>query len=150
MTLPTSVPTSDDLDAEIAAERTHLAESRAALRRMRERAQHLFSTGDTVAGDGYSAETLGRTLSRRVAELTDDPKHTTVLRALDLLAGGHRAQWTPLPHRTAARDRRRRRTYGAGLAGPGFPVLLPGQRETAAGCRSPAPVRFPSRGADWL
>jgi DNA helicase IV len=40
---------------------------------MRERAQHLFTTGDTVAGDAYSAETLGRTLSRRVAELSDDP-----------------------------------------------------------------------------
>ena len=40
---------------------------------MRERAQHLFRTGDTVAGDAYSAETLGRTLSRRVAELADDP-----------------------------------------------------------------------------
>ncbi len=73
MTLPTSVPTSNDLDAEISAERSHLADSRAALRRMRERAQHLFSTGDTVAGDGYSAETLGRTLARRVAELADDP-----------------------------------------------------------------------------
>jgi DNA helicase IV len=63
----------DALSAEIAAERAYLYESREALRRMRERAQHLFTTGDTVAGDAYSAETLGRTLSRRVAELTDDP-----------------------------------------------------------------------------
>ncbi len=61
------------LQADIAAERTHLAESRDALRRMRERAQHLFRTGEQVAGDAYSAETLGRTLSRRIAELTDDP-----------------------------------------------------------------------------
>jgi DNA helicase IV len=61
------------LQAEIAAERSHLAESRDALRRMRERAQHLFRTGEQVAGDAYSAETLGRTLSRRIAELTDDP-----------------------------------------------------------------------------
>ena len=30
-------------------------------------------TGDKVAGDAFSAETLGRTLSRRVAELADDP-----------------------------------------------------------------------------
>ena len=77
MTLPTSLetpgPPADNLEAEIAAERAHLAESRAALGRMRERAQHLFSTGDKVAGDAYSAETLGRTLSRRVAELADDP-----------------------------------------------------------------------------
>ena len=66
MTLPT-------LDDEIAHERIHLAGSREALRRMRERAQHLFSTGEAVAGDAYSAETLGRTLSRRVAELADRP-----------------------------------------------------------------------------
>ncbi len=75
MTLPTSAleTPADNLEAEIAAERTHLAESRAALGRMRERARHLFSTGDKVAGDAFSAETLGRTLSRRVAELADDP-----------------------------------------------------------------------------
>ncbi|MFI5926509.1 HelD family protein [Micromonospora sp. NPDC051543] len=62
-----------DLDTDLAAERTHLATSRAALRRMRERAEALFSTGDQVAGDSYAAETLGRTLARRVAELADDP-----------------------------------------------------------------------------
>jgi DNA helicase IV len=78
MTMPTSAvqtpePPADNLEAEIAAERNHLAESRAALGRMRERARHLFSTGDTVAGDAFSAETLGRTLARRVAELADDP-----------------------------------------------------------------------------
>ena len=63
----------DDLGAEIAAERLHLSESRAALGRMRERVRHLFSTGDKVAGDAFGAETLGRTLSRRIAELADDP-----------------------------------------------------------------------------
>ncbi|MEH0971898.1 AAA family ATPase [Micromonospora sp. CPCC 205546] len=62
-----------DLDADLTAEREHLATSRAALARMRERAQALFSTGDQVAGDAYAAETLGRTLARRVAELADDP-----------------------------------------------------------------------------
>jgi DNA helicase IV len=66
MTLP-------DLDFQLDTERAHLAASRAALRRMRERAQALFSTGEDVAGDAYSAETLGRTLARRVAELADDP-----------------------------------------------------------------------------
>jgi DNA helicase IV len=55
-------------------ERAHLAASRAALRRMRERAQALFASGEHVAGDAYSAETLGATLSRRVAELADDPR----------------------------------------------------------------------------
>ncbi|MEU7931506.1 HelD family protein [Micromonospora echinofusca] len=62
-----------DLDADLAAEREHLATSRAALAQMRQRAEALFSTGDQVAGDAYTAETLGRTLARRVAELADDP-----------------------------------------------------------------------------
>ncbi|MGC5332023.1 HelD family protein [Micromonospora sp. DT62] len=62
-----------DLDLDLDAEREHLATSRAALAQMRERAQALFSTGDQVAGDAYAAETLGRTLARRVAELADDP-----------------------------------------------------------------------------
>lgn len=62
-----------DLDADLSSERDHLTTSRAALARMRQRAQALFSTGHDVAGDAYSAETLGRTLSRRVAELADDP-----------------------------------------------------------------------------
>jgi hypothetical protein len=75
MTLPaTTVPFDDPLTTEIEAERAHLRESRDALGRMRARAEHLFTTGDTVAGDAYSAETLGRTLSRRVAELADDPR----------------------------------------------------------------------------
>lgn len=62
-----------DLDTDLTAEREHLAASRAALRRMRERAEALFAGGDQVAGDAYAAETLGRTLARRVAELADDP-----------------------------------------------------------------------------
>ncbi|MFG2099608.1 HelD family protein [Micromonospora echinaurantiaca] len=62
-----------DLDTDLTAEREHLAASRAALKRMRERAEALFATGDQVAGDAYAAETLGRTLARRVAELADDP-----------------------------------------------------------------------------
>ena len=112
-----TVPTLDD---EISEERAHLAASRAALRRMRERAQQLFHTGDTVAGDAYSSETLGRTLSRRVAELADDP--TTPLssgatsplrlrrpmadpRWSDHVGRGLRPQWTQLPHRAPPRDR---------------------------------------------
>ncbi|MEU5961306.1 AAA family ATPase [Micromonospora parva] len=65
--------TDTDLDADLAAERAHLSTSRAALARMRARAESLFATGDQVAGDAYAAETLGRTLARRVAELADDP-----------------------------------------------------------------------------
>jgi DNA helicase IV len=75
-------PTTDDdtglaaataLDAQIEAERQHLSESRAALARMRERAQHLYTTGEAVAGDRFGAESLGVALSARVAALVDDP-----------------------------------------------------------------------------
>ncbi|MFV2019212.1 HelD family protein [Micromonospora sp. LOL_023] len=62
-----------DLDTELITERAHLVASRAALHRMRQRAESLFAAGDRVAGDAYTAETLGRHLARRVAELADDP-----------------------------------------------------------------------------
>lgn len=61
------------LDTELDAERAHLVASRAALGRMRERAEALFATGDKVAGDAYTAEQLGRHMARRVKELADDP-----------------------------------------------------------------------------
>ncbi|MEH1099106.1 HelD family protein [Micromonospora sp. CPCC 205561] len=76
-----------DLDADLAAERAHLASSRAALARMRARAEALFSTGDQVAGDAYAAETLGRTLARRVAELADDPSTPLFFGRLDFGPG---------------------------------------------------------------
>jgi DNA helicase IV len=77
------VPASD-LDSELRAERTHLIQSRAALARMRGRAESLFSSGADIAGDAYSAETLGRTLSRRVAELADDPATPLFFGKLDI------------------------------------------------------------------
>ena len=73
-----------DLDTELSAERRHLTESRAALARMRGRAQALFSAGADVAGDPYGAEALGRTLSRRVAELADDPTTPLFFGRLDI------------------------------------------------------------------
>ena len=73
-----------DLDTELEAERTHLSESRAALRRMRGRAEALYSAGSEVAGDPYGAEALGRTLSRRVAELADDPNTPLFFGRLDI------------------------------------------------------------------
>jgi hypothetical protein len=74
----------EDLDQDLAAERAHLDSSRAALRRMRDRAKALFATGDQVAGDPFAAETLGRTLARRVAELTDDPSTPLFFGRLDI------------------------------------------------------------------
>lgn len=86
---------SDDLDTELHREREHLATSRAALRRMRERAEELFAVGDGVAGDGYSAETLGAALYRRIAELADHPDTPLFFGRLDFGDGnpehaGHR------------------------------------------------------------
>ncbi|GAB3156074.1 ATPase AAA [Micromonospora sonneratiae] len=78
-----AAPMEDDLDRQLAAERAHLDLSRAALHRMRERAEALFSSGDQVAGDPYAAEMLGRTLSRRVAELADDPSTPLFFGKLD-------------------------------------------------------------------
>ncbi|MEU5941831.1 AAA family ATPase [Micromonospora sp. NPDC047548] len=73
VTAPTDAGQAGTLDGQLAAERAHLDTSRAALRRMRERAEALFASGEQVAGDPYAAEMLGRTLARRVAELADDP-----------------------------------------------------------------------------
>src|SRR5690348_8898682 len=53
---------------------------------MREHAEELFSTGDKVAGDAYSAETLGRHLSRRIAELADNPDTPLFFGRLDFNA----------------------------------------------------------------
>lgn len=74
---------------ELETERTHLTESRAALRRMRGRAEALFSAGADVAGDPYGAEALGRTLSRRVAELADDPTAPLFFGRLDIDETAH-------------------------------------------------------------
>ncbi|WP_199512269.1 HelD family protein [Nucisporomicrobium flavum] len=79
-----TLPAHTDLDDDLAAERRHLAESRAALGRMRGRAESLFSSSADIAGDAFSAETLGRTLSRRVAELADDPTTPLFFGKLDV------------------------------------------------------------------
>ena len=76
-----------DLETDLDGERAHLTASRAALHRMRERAEALFSTGGNVAGDSYTAETLGRTLARRVAELADDPDTPLFFGRLDFGTG---------------------------------------------------------------
>jgi DNA helicase IV len=73
-----------DLDADLDNEREHLTASRAALRRMREHAEALYATSEGVAGDPYAAETLGRTLTRRIAELADNPDTPLFFGRLDL------------------------------------------------------------------
>jgi DNA helicase IV len=74
------------LEADLETERHHLTDSRQALKRMREHAEELFSTGDKVAGDAYAAETLGRHLSRRIAELADNPDTPLFFGRLDFNA----------------------------------------------------------------
>jgi DNA helicase IV len=73
-----------DLDAELDAERAHLAISRAALHAMRLHAEQLYASGASVAGDPFSAETLGVALARRVAELADDPRTPLFFGRLDV------------------------------------------------------------------
>ena len=58
-----------DVRDELDAERTHLAESRAALAAMRARAAEI---GD-VAVDAFASEALGKARARRLAALVDDP-----------------------------------------------------------------------------
>jgi len=84
-----TLPAQTDLDADLAAERRHLADARAALGRMRGRAEALFSSSADVAGDGFSAEALGRTLSRRVRELVDDPGTPLFFGRLDVAEGAY-------------------------------------------------------------
>ncbi|MGI5246473.1 HelD family protein [Dactylosporangium sp. CA-139066] len=72
------------LETDLAAERDHLDASRWALRRMREHAEELFTTGDKVAGDAYAAETLGRHLARRIADLADNPDTPLFFGRLDI------------------------------------------------------------------
>jgi hypothetical protein len=61
--------TYDHLDEE----RAHMLTSREALQAMRERAEVLFRAGDKVAGDAYTAETLGKQMAQRIKELADNP-----------------------------------------------------------------------------
>jgi DNA helicase IV len=78
-----------DLESELDAERAHLIASRAALARMRSRAEALFATGDKVAGDPFAAQSLGRQLARRIAELTDDPTAPLFFGRLDFGSPAH-------------------------------------------------------------
>jgi DNA helicase IV len=73
-----------DLDSELADERAHLAESRAALKRMRGRAEALYDVGSELALDPHGAEALGRALRRRIADLADNPSTPLFFGRLDI------------------------------------------------------------------
>ncbi|MFS0701452.1 AAA family ATPase [Cellulomonas sp. 179-A 4D5 NHS] len=70
----------DELDDE----RRYLADARAALGRMRDRAEALLEVGAGTVGDAYAAERLGVALVRRVRELTVDEDTPLFFGRLDL------------------------------------------------------------------
>jgi hypothetical protein len=86
---PTTATPDPTSDPEIARERDHLAASRTALHGMRERAHALYRAGGAVAGDAYSAETLGTTLWRRVVELADRPDSPLFFGKITFTSGQH-------------------------------------------------------------
>ena len=75
-----------ELDTDLAAERAHLDRLPGGAAPDAGAGRGLFATGDKVAGDAYAAETLGRTLARRVAELADDPTTPLFFGRLDFEA----------------------------------------------------------------
>ncbi|WP_028045770.1 AAA family ATPase [Cellulomonas sp. URHE0023] len=72
------------LTDELDSERQYLAAARDALRRMRERAENLLDVGAGTGGDAYAAERLGFTLTRRVAQLSDQASTPLFFGRLDL------------------------------------------------------------------
>jgi DNA helicase IV len=81
-----------NLDQEMAGERRHLAESRAALARMLDTARMRVTTGEQVAGDRYTAETLGRMLKSYAKELAEEPDGPPYFGRLRFDRGEHRGQ----------------------------------------------------------
>jgi len=75
-----------ELTDELDAERRYLAAARDALRRMRDRAEQMLDVGAGVGGDAYAAERLGFTLTRRLAQLSDQPDAPLFFGRLDLVA----------------------------------------------------------------
>ncbi|WP_018347679.1 HelD family protein [Longispora albida] len=68
---------------ELVAEQDHLTRSRAALARMQQGTVALYSAGENVAGDAYTAETLGRSLRDRLKDLHVDPSTPLFFGRLD-------------------------------------------------------------------
>ncbi|MGW6128716.1 HelD family protein [Cellulomonas sp. NPDC055163] len=81
---PPATDTQADLEDELDDERRYLADARAALGRMRDRAEALLDVGAGTVGDAYAAERLGVALVRRVRELTVDEDTPLFFGRLDL------------------------------------------------------------------
>ncbi|MEV4760777.1 AAA family ATPase [Micromonospora sp. NPDC049559] len=84
------------LAEELAAEQRYLAQARAVLAGMRQTARYRVETGANVAGDGYTAETLGRRLRAEAKALAEEPESPLYFGRLGFTdgpdAGEHRGQ----------------------------------------------------------
>ena len=80
------------LDHQLAEERAHLAASRDVLARMLDTARLRVATGAQVAGDRYTAETLGRMLRSQAKELAAEPDGPLFFGRLSFSSGEHRGQ----------------------------------------------------------
>ncbi|WP_157247068.1 HelD family protein [Nonomuraea typhae] len=76
----------------LADERQYVETCRAALRRMLESARENVVVGESVAGDRYSAERLGRHLKSLAKELGEEPAGPPFFGRLDFGAGEHRGR----------------------------------------------------------
>lgn len=62
-------PDGSHMTDQLQLERAHLTTSRKALKAMRDRAETVYRYGAQVAGDAYTAETLGRQMAQRIKDL---------------------------------------------------------------------------------
>ena len=105
----------DDLESE----QHHLTESRAQLRRMRERTAAMDAS---AGGDWVSREYLASTFALRMRQLADDPTVPLFFGRLDYADGSARSFHIGRRHVSDEQ----RRADGHRLAGTGEPAVLPG------------------------
>ena len=132
-----------DPTTDLASEQQHLTESRTQLRRMRDRTASMDAS---AGGDWVSREYLQSTFVLRMQQLADDPTIPLFFGRLDYADDGPVAG--RVPHRPAARQRRRGRADGHRLAGAGQPAVLPGHPRRPDGGAAATTVRVPARDAD--
>ncbi|GAB3140352.1 ATPase AAA [Micromonospora sonneratiae] len=75
------------LDQELASEHRYLSAARAALDHLIQTARMRAATGADIAGDGYTAETLGRMLRGQAKVLTEEPGSPLYFGRLDFGTG---------------------------------------------------------------
>ncbi len=127
-------------------ERAHLAAARTALARMLDTARLRVATGAQVAGDRYTAESLGRMLRTHAKELAAEPAGPLFFGRLTFGPGEPRYHIGRRHIGDAGRP-----TVGRRLARAAGTGVLPGQRAGPDGRDDPPPLRLGRRGrADRL